>query len=280
MDMSLPAEHAMTRRLLPWVPASLAAALAALGSQAADAASRCARHSPAHTVALVELYTSEGCSSCPPADRWLVSLAEQQAAGRLVSLALHVDYWDYIGWRDPWAQSGFTARQRQLAKGGTIYTPEVFMGQRELRRWYDAGRFQSRLDEINRQPARADIGLAVEVETTRAATARARARIVAEARFTLRATPPTGAVTGVLVAYEDGLASEVKRGENRGSTLRHSAVVRRWESATLANERQTLRWEIPVEAGWNPQQLGFAAFVQDARNGEILQALALPTCSS
>jgi len=177
--MSLPLERTMTRRLLPWVPLSLVAALAMLGLQSVDAASRCAQHSPAHTVALVELYTSEGCSSCPPADRWLASLAEQQAAGRLVSLALHVDYWDYIGWQDPWAQPGFAVRQRQLAKGGTIYTPEVFIGQRELRRWYGTGSFHHRLDEINRQPARADIGLAMELETTRAATAAARARIAA-----------------------------------------------------------------------------------------------------
>lgn len=274
----------MTRRLLAPLPLSAAVALALLGSPPATAATRCTQQSPAHTVALVELYTSEGCSSCPPADRWLESLAGQQAAGRLVSLALHVDYWDYIGWRDPWAQPGFATRQRQLARGGTIYTPEVFVGQRELRGWYDAGSFQRRLAEINRQPARAAIGLAMEMATARdtasGTTTPSPAAIVAEARFTLRVKPLDDATTAVLVVYEDGLVSEVKRGENRGASLHHARVVRRWERVTLAGERETLRREFPLEAGWNPAKLGLAAFVQDSGSGEILQALALPACAS
>jgi len=271
----------MRRRLFPppflSLSLSLPLLLALLGAPAAVAGTRCEQRSPAHTVALVELYTSEGCSSCPPADRWLAALDEQQAAGRLVALALHVDYWDYIGWQDPWAQPGFAARQRQLAGGGTIYTPEVFVGQRELRRWHEADAFARRVQEINRQPARADIVLAME-NNAAAAAATGPARIVAEAHFTLPAKPSAEALTGVLVVYEDGLVSAVQRGENRGATLRHARVVRRWLPQALADERATLRREFTVEAGWNPEKLGLAAFVQDARSGEILQALALPAC--
>lgn len=269
------------------VTLSLTTALALLTAQPAGAAARCEQRSPAHTVALVELYTSEGCSSCPPADRWLETLAAQQAAGRLVTLALHVDYWDYIGWQDPWAQAAFADRQRLLAGGRTIYTPEVFVGQRELRRWHDGEAFAQRLQEINRQPARADIGLVMAFAPAAGASAGASAdtpasaarRIVAEANFALREKPSPNAVTGVLVLYEDGLVSEVKRGENRGVTLRHARVVRRWLPFALAGERETLRREFPLEAGWDAQKLGIAALVQDVRSGEILQALALPACN-
>src|SRR4051794_5009755 len=74
-------------------------------------AASCSADSPQHTLALVELYTSEGCSDCPPADRWLRSLKP----GSVVPIAFHVDYWDYIGWKDPFARAAFSARQRELA---------------------------------------------------------------------------------------------------------------------------------------------------------------------
>jgi hypothetical protein len=80
-------------------------------------AGQCLARSAAHTVALVELYTSEGCSSCPPADRWLSGLAARgYTAERVVPLALHVDYWDYIGWKDPYAKRDFSLRQRKLTQ--------------------------------------------------------------------------------------------------------------------------------------------------------------------
>src|SRR5262245_46497383 len=77
-------------------------------------AGECKATSGRNTTALVELYTSEGCDSCPPADRWLSSLA--QAPQKVVPIALHVDYWDYIGWKDPYAQQRFSARQRKLSQ--------------------------------------------------------------------------------------------------------------------------------------------------------------------
>ena len=79
----------------------LACAMIPTGSAAIE----CTARSAAHVVPVVELYTSEGCSSCPPADRWLSSLAADAAGGRVVPLAFHVDYWDYIGWKDPFASA-------------------------------------------------------------------------------------------------------------------------------------------------------------------------------
>src|SRR5258705_10835174 len=95
----------------------LAVGAAVVSSLANGAAPACSAHSPAHTTALVELYTSEGCDSCPPADTWLASLfAQGLRPQQVVPLALHVDYWDYIGWKDPFARGEFSPRQRRLAR--------------------------------------------------------------------------------------------------------------------------------------------------------------------
>lgn len=90
-------------------------------------------------VSVIELYTSEGCSSCPPADRWLSSLKGHPQLWRdFVPLAFHVDYWDYIGWRDRYARADFGDRQRQYAREGgvnTVYTPGMFKDGHEWRGW-------------------------------------------------------------------------------------------------------------------------------------------------
>lgn len=94
-------------------PVWLGIALAAI---AASAAAQCVKESPPHAVALVELYTSEGCSSCPRADRWLSRLLrEGPGVDHVVPLAFHVDYWDRLGWKDRFASARFTERQYALA---------------------------------------------------------------------------------------------------------------------------------------------------------------------
>jgi hypothetical protein len=259
------------------LPLLLLAALArAAGVHAAPPAA-CERSSPPHTVALVELYTSEGCSSCPPADRWLSGLAARYGADRIVPLSLHVDYWDYIGWQDPYAQRQFGERQRELgrfATSPTIYTPEVFVGMRELRNWRDPVTFDRRLQEINRQPAGAEIRLAMRSVGARS--------LEATASFSLAdgATGRSG-LQGVLVLYEDRLSSSVQRGENRGALLQHDRVVRFWSPPLPlppGKTAQSLRQTLPLAADWNPARLGLAAFVQDVRSGEVVQAVSLPAC--
>ena len=105
-------------------------------------AAQCTAQSGERTVALVELYTSEGCDSCPPADRWLSGLGAQgYVPGRVVPLSLHVDYWDYIGWKDPYAKREFSSRQRkltQLQKLAFVYTPQVMLQGRDFRGWRSA----------------------------------------------------------------------------------------------------------------------------------------------
>lgn len=249
-----------------WVLNALAALMA---SMAAPAAAQCVKQSPPHAVALVELYTSEGCNSCPPADRWLSRIAaEGQHADSVVPLGLHVDYWDRLGWIDRFANARFTDRQSALARqAGTrfIYTPGVFLNLREFRGWGSA-RFAEALRAINGRPARADIRLELE-------TAGAQLEIAAD--FRMR-TPARG--QAFVALYENGLATEVKAGENRGVKLRHDYVVREWIGPLAVAGSAELRRTLALKPDWKPGELGVAAFVQDAAGREVLQATALQIC--
>ena len=240
----------------------------ALQAPASAAAGACEVKSPAHTLALVELYTSEGCDSCPPADKWLRTLREGGLGpDKIVPISLHVDYWDYIGWKDPFAKSLFSSRQREMAqvqRNSVVYTPQVMLAGKDYRGWARGG-FAGDVKAVNSQPARADIRLALK------AGAGNQVELLAEGR-----TAAAGARL-VVAWYESGIASPVAAGENRGATLQHDYVVREWIgplefAAGAANVKRTL--SVPG----NADKGGAVAFVQDRRTGEVLQALSLPMC--
>src|SRR4051794_21813675 len=112
--------------------------LSALPALAAAAAPTCTAASRSALTPVVELYTSEGCDSCPPADRWFSALKAEAAKGTVVPLAFHVDYWDYLGWKDRFADAAFSVRHREAASRGgakVIYTPQVLFEGREFAQW-------------------------------------------------------------------------------------------------------------------------------------------------
>ncbi len=250
----------------------IAALLAAVISSAGQTAQRCVKESPAHAVALVELYTSEGCSSCPPADRWLSAAGRSgPGADSVVLLALHVDYWDRLGWPDRFASPRYTERQQLLARsGGTsfVYTPGVFLNLREFRGWSSQPGFRAALKQLNARPAGADIRLELDLLSP--------AQLSVKADFRSRGGRPPQAF---LALYESGLSTEVKAGENRGATLRHDYVVREWIGPMAVNGSAEFAKTLALKADWKPQTLGVAAFVQDAGGGELLQATALNVCA-
>jgi hypothetical protein len=245
--------------------------LALLMLPALSWAAQCTAESGPHTVALVELYTSEGCSSCPPAERWLGSLDSRYPAGKMVALALHVDYWDYIGWKDPYAKREFSLRQRklsQLQRMALVYTPQVLLQGRDFRRWGGKA-FDEALAKINAQPARAKLKLAV----TGADPDALHVETVAE----LLHGP--AAADLYVAAYRSGLQSLVKAGENRGRLLTHDYVVLEWQGPfALAGKTLIERRKVPLLPGATPANSGVAAFVQDRRTGEVLQALLRSAC--
>lgn len=243
------------------------------GSPAVIAASCKARSGP-QTAALVELYTSEGCNSCPPADRWLSGLAAQgYGPDRVVPLALHVDYWDYIGWKDAYAKREFSQRQRKLTRlqrQALVYTPQVMLQGKDFRGW-GAKAFDQEVARINAQRARAHLALEIRALDARRVGVQVDAALAGAA-----ADEPVLYVA----AYQNRLHSQVTAGENRGRTLPHDYVVLQWNGPFRFDAGKPLSrgFELPLVPRSSPADSGVAAFVQSGRTGEVLQALMLPGC--
>ncbi len=241
----------------------------------ADTRSCTARSGPG-TTALLELYTSEGCSSCPPAERWLNSLAPGGfAPGRVIPLALHVDYWNYLGWRDPFSQKRFTERQvnyKSLAGARGVYTPQMFLNGREYLGWYRREDLARTLEPINRETGRAGIQL-------RLINAHPGA-VDVTAEVTLRDPGAHQRMAVYLALTENRLANRVSSGENRGELLKHEHVVRALEGPRPMSPggRVTITQRFALADGWKREDLGVVAFVQDRTSGEIWQALSIAHC--
>lgn len=237
------------------------------------AAGQCSAKSGNETAAVLELYTSEGCSSCPPADKWISSLAPGgYKANQIVPLAFHVDYWDYIGWADRFAKKEFSGRHRGLARGngsGTVYTPQVFVNGKDIRLAFSNVKLNATLKDINTAKPRADIGL--ELDTSTSSLGLSASASLAN---------PSDDAQAYLAVYENKLSSNVKAGENRGVKLEHDYVVREL-IGPLKFDRQgklEIKQSVAVQSDWKLKDLGVAAFVQHRDSGKTLQALQLPIC--
>ena len=236
-------------------------------------AGTCSAKSGTHRVALVELFTSEGCSSCPPADRWLSNLSGQGfTSAQIIPLAWHVDYWDYIGWKDPFAQTAFSDRQHTMSglSGSTfVYTPQVMLNGRDFRYWANHGDFTRQVGIINQSSAHASLSLSISSSPNSSL----------DASVSANAESVENAVLNVAL-YENGLDSDVRAGENSGRQLHHDYVVRKWYGPVAMNETGATPWHqmILLKPGWNPSKIGLVAFVQNSRNGEVLQAVQLGFC--
>ena len=238
---------------------ALAAVAALLGHGAARSAEACTATSPHVVVPVVELYTSEGCNSCPPADRWISTLKSDPA---VVALAFHVDYWDRLGWKDRFASPAFTARQsaQQATNGARFsYTPQVVVDGRDRTDWSRAS-----ITGAARPAATVDVALAHRGDA-----------------FVATVTPAPGSPQR-LAAYwavtEQGHVSAVKAGENEGVTLHHDFVVRdyapvaAWAAHGGAAETLTFVPKGVADAA-HPRSVNLV--VVDAATGRPVQAAKL-----
>ncbi|MBA2960673.1 MULTISPECIES: DUF1223 domain-containing protein [Ramlibacter] len=228
---------------------------AALPLSAAAAAASCEAVSRPQLTPVIELYTSEGCSSCPPADRWLSGLKPAAAQGRVVAQAFHVGYWDNLGWVDRFALAAATARQRELAAANqlrSIYTPQLVRNGRD---WRD---YDSAL-------------------LTRAEPARASIRLLQRGPDLFEATVVPTAPDQPWAAYwtltEHGHASKVRAGENAGAELRHDFVVRQYVPAGTRTGTQQLQLRTIARDGDAPRSANLV--VVDPATLQPLQALSL-----
>ncbi|HSA70426.1 MAG TPA: DUF1223 domain-containing protein [Burkholderiales bacterium] len=233
-------------------------------------AAPCVSESGPNTAALVELYTSEGCSSCPPAERWLGTLPERYPGTAVVPLALHVDYWDYIGWKDSYAKREFALRQKklsQLQRMALVYTPQVMLQGRDFRRWGTQA-FDEAVARINSQPAKARLKLSLLRVDERAL----------EVEVTAELASPARDAALYLASYQSRLQNKVTAGENRGRILTHDHVVLEWLGPLEVQNRRVERRTLPLLPDAAAANSGAAAFVQERRTGEVLQALLRSSC--
>jgi hypothetical protein len=236
------------------------------------AAAQCSAVSGERRVPLLELYTSEGCDSCPPADHWLGALpARGYGSDRVVALAFHVDYWNYLGWVDPFAQKRFTERQRHVAarsQSRVVYTPQFTLNGRDYRRGALRDDFGERIASLHRQKPQAALQLAL---------ATAPDSVAVSGSATIADAGERSLAQTWLALYENNLATDVKAGENRGKRLAHDFVVRDITGPLPvdAQGRVSLEHRFAVDARWKLRDLAVAAFVQNVKTGDVLQALAL-----
>jgi hypothetical protein len=248
-------------------------AFAWLGAGETAMAAGCQAHSPPHRVSVLELYTSEGCSSCPPADRWLSSLPQQGiSTSMVIPLAFHVDYWNQLGWPDRFSQSAFSERQRRLndrLKSGVIFTPQLVLDGQDLRLIGGMEKLRNTVAAANRRPAAAEIELHVEPRTQ---------GFSVSARVLVREIALRPQAEAWIAVFENGLSSRVSRGENAGRQLYHDFVVRELLGpfAIDSEGRAQIRQATHDSADWNPANVHVAVFVQRKDNGESLQAAVAP----
>ncbi|MEZ4360836.1 MAG: DUF1223 domain-containing protein [Kofleriaceae bacterium] len=240
----------------PWILAcALAAACTSARSEPTSSAAGSAAVPPTGPV-VIELFTSQGCSSCPPADRLMSRLvADGKLAGRpVIPLSFHVDYWNYLGWADPFSTAEWTQRQRTYAAALSergVYTPQAVVAGR-------AHAVGSRRDQLAKLIAETPTTTALPVETTWSGES-------------VQVRVPAGAPAGAelwLAVWQNGLRTAVKRGENRGEALRNDHVVRRL--ARLSDGAATVR----LDPSW--KDLGGVVFAQRTADRAVIAAGVLP----
>jgi hypothetical protein len=223
---------------------------------------------------IVELFTSEGCSSCPPADVLLQQLEAQQpvAGAEIIALEEHVDYWNHDGWVDPYSSAQWTDRQQNystLVKQDS-YTPELVVDGR------------SQFLGSNPQQAAAEIRKAATVAKTPVSIT-AEAEAEGRKRFKVSVGKLEGSGGDVaevwLAVTEDGLRSQVSRGENAGKALQHVATLRSLQKIGVADAGAPVAFtgekEVKFDSRWNVEHLHVTVFVQKRKSREILGAASV-----
>lgn len=213
--------------------------------------------SPAEpTPVVLELYTSQGCSACPPADALFADLAQEEG---VIALALHVDYWDYLGWSDPFGSAAFSDRQRGYAKAArsrTIFTPEMIVQGEGRLKGHDADGIRAQIEARRQVPSPVRVSLLRKGDDVTIGLAAVASGV--------------GPADVQVVRYLPSQVVDIEGGENAGERVTYANVVTAWD--TIA------RWDgaAPIELQYDAETEGpLAVIVQKAGPGPILGAAAL-----
>ncbi|MCB2130490.1 MAG: DUF1223 domain-containing protein [Rhodobacteraceae bacterium] len=212
--------------------------------------------STAENPVVVELYTSQGCSSCPPADKVLQGLAKRDD---VIALALHVDYWDYIGWKDSFADPGYSDRQRAYARfagARTVYTPQMIVGGMD----HLVGVRTAELEALVKRHGAADTPVRITLQRQGG-----KVRINAQSKAAL----PDDCLVQ-LVRYRPLEQVTIERGENAGKVLDYANIVTDWRRIAKWNGRSPLA--VTADAAGSD---ALAVIIQEPGPGRILAAARL-----
>ena len=222
---------------------------------------------------LVELFTAEGCSSCPPADTLLEKMIEAQPTSGAVIIGLgeHVDYWDRLGWKDRFSSAALTSRQQKYAarsKSDDVYTPQMVVDGKEAFVGSDLSAARRAIERAVAAP-HGVVRITCDVSPANIVN-------VAMAVSNLPASSPGDRADIVVAVTEDHLSTEVKRGENQGRTLTHAAVVRELRTVAEAlgpSPSGDVKFKIAPE--WIRANLKVVAFVQERGSRRVLATAAM-----
>ena len=262
------------------------------GEPTAGESSTASVHSAGTPALLVELFTSQGCSSCPPADELLRKLGSGQVmaahgdrehdapAVTIIPLAFHVDYWNYLGWSDPFSSARWTSRQHRYAQkvaGGRVYTPQLVIHGRTHAVGSQRDEIVAILDRLARHEAPTDIAIETR-QNDRSLTVSASAR---------RSTG-TSKLDAWVAVFENNVATRVPRGENAGRELHNDYIVRALEPVFSIPAARSEPGNVPVGGNsgggsvtitlapaWHAENLGVAVFLQDPETLAIHGARSL-----
>jgi len=223
-------------------------------------------------LVLVELFTSQGCSSCPPADRVLSELGDGDG---IIPIAFHVDYWNSLGWQDPFSSARWSTRQRQYARvmpTGRVYTPQAVIQGRQHCVGSRRGCVSEAVEEARRLGTTARLEGVLEKSEEGAL------------QVAIAATSATEeSLEAFVVLIENDLVTEIPRGENARRTLHNDHVVRRVTQAlsldgpTEANSAKVGRVTFELDPSWNRSHLGLVAFLQNPQSRAIQAVTRIST---
>ena len=224
---------------------------------------------------LVELFTSEGCSSCPPADDLLREMVDAGAfeGVPVIALSEHVDYWNRLGWTDPYSSSAFTRRQQQYSErlGASVYTPQMVV---DGRIEFVGSERRAAANAVSESARTAKVPIALQLRAGPAS------RLVVTVALD---EPPSqrGEFDVMLAIAEDNLVSDVARGENQGRKLAHTAVVRRLESIgrwRADRGAATFSAKVDLDPAWRRNRIRAVVFLQARDGGPVagVTSMALP----
>jgi len=229
-----------------------------------------ARGAIAHPV-LIELFTSEGCSSCPPADAFLKQLddAGQVDGAEIIAMEEHVDYWDHQGWRDPFSSHKWTERQENYANSignGSVYTPQMVINGSSQLVGSSARQARQKIAE-----AAKTAGASLRVSVTRSSDRKV------DVSATIENVPDSARSARLLLGItERGLSSNVLGGENGGRNLSHAAILRELSQVKLPKENSGGPTEgkatVSLDPSWKVENLRFVVILQDSKNLHVLAA--------